>query len=208
MLPMSSKSGSGRFFAAMLLAWCLLFCACSKTTGGVRRQQGGTPMNTLIRKMTRPRSLARGAVIAALYAALTLILAPISYGALQVRVSEALTLLPLLMPEAIPGVTIGCLLANILGGSALPDILFGTLATGCAAIATYSFRRNFWLAASMPVLANGIVVGAVVHFCYTPEINLFLCMLSVAVGEAIACYLLGWLLVRALRRLPTSVLDD
>ena len=69
------------------------------------------------------RRTVRGAVIAALYAALTILLAPISYGAVQIRLSEAMTLLPILMPEAVTGVTLGCLLANLLGGSMLPDIV-------------------------------------------------------------------------------------
>ena len=78
------------------------------------------------------KKLTLAAMIAAVYTVLTLVLAPISYGAVQVRLSEALTLLPVLFPEAIPGVAVGCLLANILGGSMLPDIVFGTLATLCA----------------------------------------------------------------------------
>ena len=81
-------------------------------------------------------ALTRGAIIAALYAAITLLLAPISYGEVQVRIAEALTLLPILLPEAVPALTIGCLLANILGGTTIFDILFGTLATLLAAICT------------------------------------------------------------------------
>ncbi|MBQ8095287.1 MAG: QueT transporter family protein [Clostridia bacterium] len=148
------------------------------------------------------RKLTLAAMIAAIYTVLTLILAPISYGEVQVRLSEALTLLPILFPEAIPGVTLGCLLANIFGGAMLPDIVFGTLATFLAAVLTYRFRSNHWLAASMPVLFNGLIVGAVVHFCYAPGVALPLCMLFVAVGEAISCYLAGTLLIQVLRRTP------
>ena len=154
----------------------------------------------------RTRRLVRGAVIAALYAALTLLLQPISYGAVQVRLSEAMTLLPVLMPEAVAGVTLGCLLANILGGSMLPDVVFGTLATFLAALATRRLRGSFALAALMPVVANGLIVGAVVHYCYAPEMALPLCMLSVALGEAVACYLVGFVLLRAVRRLPERFL--
>ena len=154
------------------------------------------------------RALARGAVIAAIYAALTLLLAPISYGEMQVRVSEALTLLPVLMPEAIPALAVGCLLANILGGCTIFDIVFGTLATLLAAICTRRLRHNTWLAAAMPVLFNGVIVGAVVHYCYSPAIPLPLCMLSVAVGEAIACFVLGLLLLRALGRVPARALGQ
>ena len=139
------------------------------------------------------RALARGAIIAALYTALTVLLAPLSYGEVQIRFSEAFTLLPILMPEAVPALLVGCLLANILGGCTIFDIVFGSLAT--------------LLAALMPVLFNGVIVGAVVHFCYSPAIALPLCMLSVAAGEAVACLVVGPLLIGVLRRVPASVLN-
>ena len=154
------------------------------------------------------RRLVRGAVIAALYAALTVALAPISYGAIQIRVSEAMTLLPILLAEAVPGVTLGCLLANLLGGSMLPDVILGTLATFLAAVATRRLREKLLPAALMPVLSNGLIVGAVVHYCYAPEMALPLCMLSVAAGEAVACLILGPILIRALSKLPDKYLKD
>ena len=153
------------------------------------------------------RRLARGAVIAALYTALTLLLAPISYGQLQVRLSEALTLLPILLPEAVPALAIGCLLSNILGGCTIFDIVFGTLATLLAALCTRRLRGKFWLAAAMPVAFNGVIVGAVVHYCYSPAFPLPLCMLTVAIGEAIACMIVGPLLIGALRRIPGRVFE-
>lgn len=152
------------------------------------------------------RALARGAVIAAVYAALTLLLAPISYGEMQVRVSEALTLLPLVMPEAVPALAVGCLLANILGGCSIFDIVFGTLATLLAAVCTRRLRGRFALAAAMPVLFNGVIVGAVVHYCYSPAIPLPLCMFFVAAGEAVAVYVCGGILMRALARVPKRLL--
>ena len=153
------------------------------------------------------RRLARGAVIAALYTALTLLLAPISYGQLQVRLSEVLTLLPILLPEAVPALAIGCLLSNILGGCTIFDIVFGTLATLLAALCTRRLRGKFWLAATMPVVFNGVIVGAVVHYCYSPAFPLPLCMLTVAIGEAIACMIVGPLLIGALRRIPGRVFE-
>ena len=153
------------------------------------------------------RRLARGAVIAALYTALTLLLAPISYGQLQVRLSEALTLLPILLPEAVPALAVGCLLSNILGGCTIFDIVFGTLATLLAALCTRRLRGKFWLAATMPVVFNGVIVGAVVHYCYSPAFPLPLCMLTVAIGEAIACMIVGPLLIGALRRIPGRVFE-
>ena len=153
------------------------------------------------------RALARGAVIAALYAALTLLLAPLSYGAVQIRFSEALTLLPILLPEAVPALFVGCLLSNILGGCMIFDIVFGSLATLLAALCTRRLRSFFWPAAAMPVLFNGVIVGTVVHVCYSPAIPLPLCMLSVAAGEAISCLIVGPVFIRLMRRVPSALLQ-
>ena len=158
-------------------------------------------------KPQNTRALARGAIIAALYTALTVFLAPLSYGEVQIRFSEAFTLLPMLMPEAVPALLVGCLLSNIIGGCTIFDIVFGSLATLLAAICTYKLRDKFWLSALMPVLFNGVIVGAVVHFCYAPAIALPLCMLSVAAGEAVACLIVGPILISVLRRMPASVLN-
>ncbi len=152
------------------------------------------------------RALARGALIAAIYTALTLLLAPISFREVNIRVSEALTLLPVLLPEAVPALFVGCFLANLLGGGMLPDIVLGSLATLLAAICTRRFRDHIALAASMPVLFNGVIVGAVVHFCYSPMVPLAVCMLLVATGEALSCYVLGPILLRALRHLPYALI--
>ena len=152
------------------------------------------------------RAMTRAALIAALYAALTLLLAPISYGELQIRIAEALTVLPIVLPEAVPALAVGCLLANVLGGCTVLDIVFGTLATLLAALCTRALRSRFALAAAMPVLFNGVMVGSVVHFAYAPVMPLILCMLFVAAGEAIACYVLGPVVLRALGRLPSKFL--
>jgi len=153
-------------------------------------------------------ALARGAIIAALYAAMTLLLAPISYGEIQVRLSESLTLLPILLPEAVPALAIGCLLSNVLGGCTIFDIVFGTLATLLAALCTRRLRDHLRLASAMPVLFNGVIVGAVVHSAYAPVIPLPLCMLSVALGEAVSCMLLGPIVLRAVNRIPSKMLHS
>ena len=158
--------------------------------------------------LSNTNALARGAIIAALYAATTLLLAPISYGEIQVRLSESLTLLPILLPEAVPALTIGCLLANVLGGCTIFDIVFGTLATLLAALCTRRLRERQLLASAMPVLFNGVIVGAIVHFAYAPVIPLPLCMLSVALGEAISCMLLGPIVLRAVNRIPSKMLHS
>ena len=157
----------------------------------------------MFKRLLNTRSLCISAVIAALYAALTLLLAPISYGPLQCRVSEALTLLPVLLPEAIPGLMVGCLISNLIGSATPWDIVFGTLATLIAAVLTYLLRGKTvtkWqlplLSALMPVLSNGIIVGLVLSL--TLNLPLVATMIEVAVGEAVACAL-GVLLVCALK---------
>jgi uncharacterized membrane protein len=139
----------------------------------------------------------RGAVIAALYAALTLILHPISYGLLQVRVSEALTLTPALWPEAIPGLFVGCFIANVLGGYGPWDIFLGSAATLLAAFLTRKAKNDF-LAAASPVVVNALVVGF--YMSYVTGMSTLIWILYVALGETIACFALGLPLLRFLRR--------
>ena len=155
----------------------------------------GAPMS---KRFFTFQNLCFSAVLAALYVALTVLL-PFSYGPVQFRISEALTLLPVLFPQSIPGLTLGCLIANLLGSSTPWDVIFGTLTTLLAAIATYRLRQNIWLAAAAPVLGNGVVVGLVLHL--TLRFPLVSTMLSVAFGEACVLYLLGVPLVRALKKI-------
>lgn len=151
------------------------------------------------------RRLVRGALIAAIYAVLCAALAPISYGEVQFRISEALTILPLLMPEAVPGLFVGCLIANLIGGAGILDIVFGSLATLIAGLLTYAMRRLPAWVALLPVVVNGLVVGWVLNAAYgTP---LLLGMGSVALGQAVVCYVLGLPLLALLRRrLPEKLL--
>lgn len=153
-----------------------------------------------MRKNASPsvRSLAYGAMIAALYAATTVLLAPISYGEMQLRVAEALTILPLLTPAAIPGLTVGCLLANLWGSASALDMVFGPIATLAAALGSRALRKRPALAALCPVASNGLIVGAVL--ARTLSLPLWLCMGTVALGEAIVCLGLGLPLYCALRR--------
>ncbi len=153
------------------------------------------------------RSITRAAMIAALYCVLTLLFQPISYGPVQFRVSEALTLLPVFTADAVPGLFIGCLLANLLGGALWYDVVFGALATLLAALCTRRLRSRPALGAAMPVLFNGLIVGPVVYFAYSkaPDGPFSLPLLlkdvgSVALGEAAVCFILGLLLVAALRK--------
>ena len=139
----------------------------------------------------------RGAVVAALYAALTLIFQPISYGPYQVRVSEALTLTPALWPEAIPGLFVGCFIANVLGGYGPWDIFLGSAATLLAAFLTRKAKNDF-LAAASPVVVNALVVG--LYMSHVTGMPTLMWMLNVGLGETIACFVLGIPLLRFLRR--------
>ena len=152
------------------------------------------------------KSMTRAAMIAAFYCVLTLMFQPISYGPVQFRISEALTLLPVLCAEAVPGLTVGCVLANLLGGAPWYDVVFGSLATFLAAVCTRKVRDIPAAGAAMPVLFNGLIVGPVVYFAYSHlpgtahSIPLLLKDISsVAVGEAVVCFVLGLALVNAVR---------
>ncbi|ACZ18497.1 protein of unknown function DUF988 [Thermanaerovibrio acidaminovorans DSM 6589] len=143
--------------------------------------------------------LSRAGLIGAAYVALTLAFAPISYGAVQFRVSEVLTLFPFLWPEAAAGLVVGCLISNLLGGLGWVDVVFGTLATGLAAYLTMRARNEYW-AALWPVLVNGLVVGG--YLSVLLGMPWYLSMAYVAVGEAGVCFGLGVPLVKALRAMP------
>ena len=153
------------------------------------------------------RRLVRGALIAALYAVLCLAFFSISYGDLQFRISEALTVLPLLMPEAIPGLFVGCLLSNLVGGYGVMDIVFGSAATLIAALATYFMRKlPAWIAVLPVVLVNALIVGYfTLHLA--AGLPFWPSALSVGLGQAVVVYVLGLPLHYALKKfLPEKFL--
>ena len=141
------------------------------------------------------RQMATAAIIAAIYAGLTLLLPIPQYGGIQLRVAEAMTVLPFLLPEAIPGLALGCFLANLLGSPMPVDWIFGTAATLLAAIWT-SRLHNRYLAPLPPVICNAVIVGAEIALFFTPDGSAFLPALAlnaltVGIGEALACFALG-----------------
>ena len=154
------------------------------------------------------KNLCLSALIAALYAALTLAFQPISYGAVQFRISEALTLLPVLFPQAVPGLTLGCLISNLFNpmGATVYDVVFGTLATLLACLLTYKLRdirvKGLAIPASLPpVVFNMIIVGAFeITFFFsdgapTAALAAFNAV-TVGIGEIISCTVLGVALVK------------
>ena len=152
------------------------------------------------------RQMTTAGIIAAVYAALTLLLPIPQYGGVQLRVAEAMTVLPFLLPEAIPGLAVGCFLANLLGSPIVLDWLVGTLATLIAALWT-ARTKNRWLAPLPPVVCNAVLVGAEIAWFETQSGGAFwpayaLNAFTVGLGEAAACYILGTLLLRELPRIP------
>ena len=151
-------------------------------------------------KQTKSKTLelTQAGIIAALYVVLTLAFAPISFGSIQLRVAEALTILPMFTSAAIPGLFVGCLVANILGGAVLWDIIFGSIATLIGAYFSYKLRENRWLVPIPAIVSNTIIIPFVLKYAYGIDIPLLLQMLYVFAGEVGGCFILGELLVSVL----------
>lgn len=153
-------------------------------------------------KDQRIKLICQGGIIAALYLALTLLANALGLAnyAVQVRFSESLTILPYFTPAAVPGLFVGCLLSNILTGCALPDIIFGSLATLIGAVSTYMLRnKSKWLAPLPAIVSNAIIVPFVLLYAYGIE-PLWFSFVTVTAGEIISCGVLGMLLLNALRK--------
>ena len=148
--------------------------------------------------------MTQAAMIAAIYVVLTYVFAPFSFGEVQVRISEALTILPVFTPAAIPGLFIGCLIGNILGGAILPDIIFGSIATLIGAVFTRMLRnKSKYLAPLPPVVANTIIVPFVLKYAYAVPLPIPFMMLTVGVGEVISAGVIGLILYEALYKYKT-----
>ncbi len=144
--------------------------------------------------------IAQSGLIAALYIVLTSVFAPISFGSVQLRIAEALTILPLFTPAAVPGLFVGCLLGNILGGAILPDIIFGSLATLIGAVLGYRLRKNRWLVPIPAVISNTVIVPFVLRYGYGVNLPLPIIALTICIGEVLGCFVLGELLATLLLR--------
>lgn len=151
--------------------------------------------------------ITQAAVIAALYVVLTYIanMFGLASGVIQVRISEALTILPFFTPAAIPGLTIGCFLSNLLTGCAMWDVIFGTVATLLGAVGTYLLRKIKWLAPIPPILANTIIVPWVLRIVYQVPDAIWFLMATVGAGEVISCGILGMVLLFALNKYKTVI---
>ena len=148
--------------------------------------------------------ICQSGLIAALYTVLTVFVGAfgLASGAVQFRVSEALCVLPFFTPAAIPGLTIGCLISNLLTGCLWQDILFGTLATLIGALGARMLKKIPWLVPLPTVLANTIIVPFVLAYAYHMEGGLPFLMLTVGAGAILSAYVLGMVLLLALKKYP------
>ena len=154
--------------------------------------------------------ITQAAMIAAIYVVLTVFISAfnLASGAIQVRISEALTILPVFTPAAIPGLFLGCLISNLVTGCMPLDVVFGSLATLIGACGTYALRKHTWLAPLPPIVANTIIVPFVLRYVYLAEGTIPFFMLTVGIGEVISCYLLGSILHRVLDRYKEHIFKE
>lgn len=144
--------------------------------------------------------LVHGAMIAAIYTVLTICFLPISFGPIQFRISEALCVLPYFTPAAIPGLFVGCLISNILGGSVPMDVVFGSLATLIGAAGSRYLRKHKWCVCLPPILANTLIIPWVLKIAYGAEEIVPFMMATVGIGEILAVGVLGNALLVTLER--------
>ena len=144
----------------------------------------------------------QAAMIAALYVVLTMLANALGLAnhAIQVRFSEALTILPYFTPAAIPGLTIGCVISNLLTGCMPLDVVFGSCATLLGAVGTYLLRKYKWAAQLPPIIANTIIVPFILAYVYRAEGTIPYFMLTVGIGEVISCGILGMILLGVLEK--------
>lgn len=152
--------------------------------------------------MKKTRSLTQSALIAALYVALTYLSAAfgLASGVIQLRISEALTVLPMFSFSAVPGLFAGCVVANLLTGAAMWDVVLGSLATLLGALGTYYFGKNKFLAPIFPILSNTIIIPLVLKAVYGVSDGLWFLVLTVFIGELISCGVFGIILADAVKK--------
>lgn len=159
----------------------------------------------------------QAAMIAAIYVVLTYFISAfnLASGAIQVRISEALTILPYFIPAAIPGLTVGCLLANLLTGATVYDVVFGSLATLLGAIGTYLLRKHKFLCTLAPVVSNMMIIPFVLRYGYGliwefggHDWSIPFYMLTVGAGEVICCCILGTVLLNALAKVRNVIFKN
>ena len=161
--------------------------------------------------------VARAGIIAAIYVVLTLFISAfnLASGAIQVRISEALCILPIFTTAAIPGLAVGCFLSNLLTGCAVFDVIFGTMATLLGAFGTYALRKNKILATFPPVLSNALIIPWILRYVYEltfeykgMDLSIPYFMVTVGAGEVISICILGSLLIKAFEPLKGRLFGE
>ena len=145
--------------------------------------------------------ITRAALIAAIYVILTYVFSGISFGQFQIRIAEALCVLPYFTPAAIPGLFVGCLIGNILGGAMPADVIFGSLATLAAALVTRGIslrntssegaKRCKWLLPLPAIIINSAVIPLVLRFTYGIDLPIIFLILLIFAGELVSCGIIG-----------------
>ena len=150
----------------------------------------------------RVQFITQAAMIAAIYVVLTLFVSAfnLANGAIQIRISEALTVLPAFTPAAIPGLFLGCFISNIATGCLPPDVILGSLATLLGAIGTYQFRHFKWAVPISPILSNALIIPFVLAYVYHIPGGIAYFMLTISIGEILSCGVLGMFLYRILSK--------
>lgn len=155
-----------------------------------------------MKKNSKAMFVAHAAIIAALYVVLTLMANALGLAnyAIQIRFSEALTILPYFTPAAVPGLFVGCILSNLLTGCLLPDIIGGSIATLLGAIFTYKMRKWKFIAPLPPIIFNVLIIPPILSFVYHFEGTLLYFSVTVGIGEIISCGILGTFLLMVLEK--------
>ena len=153
-------------------------------------------------KKNKVSELTLGALVGALYVVFTIVMSALglSSGIIQIRLSEALCIIPCFTPYAIGGLFVGCIIANFLSGAVMLDIIFGSIATLIGAIGTYLLRKNKYLAILPPIISNTLIIPFVLSYVYNFEGSIAYFMLTVGIGEIISCGFFGIILYNFIKK--------
>ena len=151
--------------------------------------------------------LTEAAMIAAIYTVLVLAFQPISFGPIQFRIAEILTVFPYFTPAAIPGVSVGCFLSAVLTGADILDMIFGSLATLIAAILSYKLRRFKYLVPVPPIVVNALIIPWVLKYAYFAEESVPFMMLTVGGGQLIVVGLIGLPVLLIMEKLKLPIFN-
>ena len=152
--------------------------------------------------------ITQAAMIAAIYVVVTVVFSAFSFGEVQVRISEALTILPLFTSAAIPGLFIGCIIGNAMGGAIVLDVVFGSIATLVGAVGSWLLRRHKYLVPLPPIIMNVLIVPFVLRYGYGIPLPIPFMMLTVGLGEVISCGVLGYVLMFALNKVKHVIFKN